>query len=146
MLTRRSLVKAGLAGVTALPALAHAEPGPTSRRPLRIAHLTDIHVQPELESARGLAACFAHVQSLPERGQAAGFTVGRRDRCTTGGHARDQHNPQKRPAAAAATGRSAGGTGLTSRESGRVFVAERSVHVVEFPRVVRTATGIVFRW
>ena len=71
MLTRRSLVKAGLAGVTALPALSHAEPGPASRRPLRIAHLTDIHVQPELESARGLAACFAHVESLPERGQAA---------------------------------------------------------------------------
>ena len=71
MLTRRSLVKAGLAGVTALPALALAEPGPAARRPLRIAHLTDIHVQPELESARGLAACFAHVQSLPERGQAA---------------------------------------------------------------------------
>jgi 3',5'-cyclic AMP phosphodiesterase CpdA len=71
MLTRRSLVKAGLAGITALPALALAEPGPAARRPLRIAHLTDIHIQPELESARGLTACFAHVQSLPERGQAA---------------------------------------------------------------------------
>jgi 3',5'-cyclic AMP phosphodiesterase CpdA len=71
MLTRRSLVKAGLAGVTALPALVRAEPGPSARRPLRIAHLTDIHVQPELESAKGLAACFAHVQSLPERGEAA---------------------------------------------------------------------------
>ena len=71
MLTRRSLVKAGLAGAAALPSLARAEPGPSARRPLRIAHLTDIHVQPELESAKGLAACFAHVQSLPERGEAA---------------------------------------------------------------------------
>lgn len=71
MLTRRSLVKAGLAGAATLPSLARAESGPSARRSLRIAHLTDIHVQPELESAKGLAACFAHVQSLPERGEAA---------------------------------------------------------------------------
>jgi Icc protein len=69
MLTRRSLVKAGIAAVAALPALARGEPEPAARRTgLRIAHLTDIHVQPELESAKGLAACFAHVQSLPDRG------------------------------------------------------------------------------
>jgi 3',5'-cyclic AMP phosphodiesterase CpdA len=36
------------------------------RRSLRIAHLTDIHLQPEREAVRGLAACFEHVQSLAE--------------------------------------------------------------------------------
>jgi Icc protein len=40
------------------------------KRQLRIAHLTDMHVQPELEAARGLESCFAHVQTLAERGLA----------------------------------------------------------------------------
>jgi 3',5'-cyclic-AMP phosphodiesterase len=75
MLTRRSFVQAGLAGV-ATGALvsssrkAVAADSSTAGRPFRIAHLTDIHVQPELESAKGLASCFAHVQSLAERGDA----------------------------------------------------------------------------
>lgn len=69
MLTRRSFVQAGFAGLAAAPVLA-APNAAATRRPLRIAHLTDIHVQPELESAKGLAACFAHVQSLAERGDA----------------------------------------------------------------------------
>jgi len=75
MLTRRSLIQTGLAGLAAGPATlvgarpaAADGPGGSAGR-LRIAHLTDIHVQPELESARGLAACFAHVQSLPDRGE-----------------------------------------------------------------------------
>jgi Icc protein len=74
MLTRRSLVQAGLAGLVAAPLIRHGNAvaeAPAAGRPFRIAHLTDIHVQPELESAKGLAACFAHVQSLPERGEAA---------------------------------------------------------------------------
>ena len=71
MLTRRSLVKAGLASFGASQALlasTTAAEVPAGRRPFRIAHLTDIHIQPELESAKGLASCFAHVQSLAERG------------------------------------------------------------------------------
>ncbi|MBM4012914.1 MAG: metallophosphoesterase [Planctomycetes bacterium] len=73
MLTRRSLVKAGVAGVAAMPAVVRAAPAAEepAPRPLRIAHLTDIHVQPERESAAGLASCFAHVQSLADRGAAA---------------------------------------------------------------------------
>ena len=73
MLTRRSLVKAGLAGLAAAPLIrrgAGAADARGSGKPFRIAHLTDIHVQPELESAKGLASCFAHVQSLAERGEA----------------------------------------------------------------------------
>lgn len=34
------------------------------RRALRFAHLTDIHVQPELHAEEGLAKCLEHVQSL----------------------------------------------------------------------------------
>ena len=37
------------------------------RRVLRVAHLTDIHVQPERGAARGLAKCLQHVQSQPDR-------------------------------------------------------------------------------
>src|SRR5579872_1611596 len=37
------------------------------RRCLRIAHLTDIHLQPERHAAEGLAACLRHVHSLPDR-------------------------------------------------------------------------------
>jgi len=37
------------------------------RRSLRIAHLTDIHVQPERRAAEGLAACLEHVHTLPDR-------------------------------------------------------------------------------
>jgi 3',5'-cyclic AMP phosphodiesterase CpdA len=73
---------AGVAATAASPALLANEPAagessggePTSRdrrnggrrRALRVAHLTDIHVQPELRAAQGLAACLRHVQSLPD--------------------------------------------------------------------------------
>lgn len=40
---------------------------PGRRRSLRVAHLTDIHVQPERGAGEGLAACLAHVQSLSEK-------------------------------------------------------------------------------
>jgi 3',5'-cyclic-AMP phosphodiesterase len=75
MLTRRSFVQAGLASVAA-GAVASASRATVAAdaaaggRPFRLAHLTDIHVQPELESAKGLASCFAHVQSLADRGDA----------------------------------------------------------------------------
>lgn len=54
-----------------------ATPVTAAARPVRIAHLTDIHVQPELESARGVAECLAHVQSLPQRtgGQAVDLVI-----------------------------------------------------------------------
>ena len=79
-LTRRKLLAATPAGVlasaafVAAPLVSQADPpqaaekaiAPRTRR-LRIAHLTDIHVQPERAAAKGLAACFDHVQSLPAR-------------------------------------------------------------------------------
>ena len=66
-ITRRDFLVTGTAGAclaaAATPALAAAS-APRTRR-LRIAHLTDIHLQPELEAARGFAACLAHVQTRP---------------------------------------------------------------------------------
>ena len=37
-----------------------------SRRALRLAHVTDVHVQPELGAGDGLAACLRHLQSLDD--------------------------------------------------------------------------------
>lgn len=72
MPSRRSFVKAGMAGAVAASSWAAGGAAVAAAgRPLRIAHLTDIHVQPELASGKGLAACFAHVQSLAERGEPA---------------------------------------------------------------------------
>ena len=67
-ITRRSMLRAGLAGVIAAPLVPAGESPAGRRGGFRIAHLTDIHVQPERESAKGLAQCLAHVQSLPDRG------------------------------------------------------------------------------
>jgi 3',5'-cyclic AMP phosphodiesterase CpdA len=53
---------AGVAGA-GLPVLA----APNRTRCLRIAHLTDLHIQPELDAVRGVASCFAHVQSIREK-------------------------------------------------------------------------------
>jgi 3',5'-cyclic-AMP phosphodiesterase len=41
--------------------------GSGRRRQLRIAHLTDLHVQPERGAAEGLAACLRHVHALTDR-------------------------------------------------------------------------------
>jgi glycerate-2-kinase len=71
MITRRFLIQTGLVGVAAAPSVIASAASSAAKRSLRIAHLTDIHVQPELESAKGLASCFTHVQSSPERGEPA---------------------------------------------------------------------------
>src|SRR5262245_17287339 len=39
------------------------------KRVLRLAHLTDIHIQPELKADQGFIACLQHVQSLRDRPQ-----------------------------------------------------------------------------
>lgn len=72
-ITRRELLKtvgattAGLVAWSALPRLAHAQPTATvRRRALRIAHLADIHVQPELRAGDGMTACLRHVQQLAD--------------------------------------------------------------------------------
>jgi 3',5'-cyclic-AMP phosphodiesterase len=65
---------AGLAlGLSASPGLGAAARGRVPSTPsapprtLRLAHLSDIHVQPELRGDAGLAACLKHVSSLKDR-------------------------------------------------------------------------------
>ncbi len=77
-LDRRQVLKT-LAGVSAaaivpgaLTGCANPHRGGTSatastRRAMRIAHLTDIHIQPELGATEGFARCLDHVQSQPDR-------------------------------------------------------------------------------
>jgi len=56
---------AGASGLIAQPAFALG-PSPTRKRVLRFAHVTDIHVQPELKAGEGFSKCLQHVQSLPD--------------------------------------------------------------------------------
>ncbi len=49
------------------PGAGEPAPAPARRRRVwRIAHLTDIHIQPERRAAEGLAACLRHAQSLAD--------------------------------------------------------------------------------
>jgi Icc protein len=65
-ITRREFLAVGSTaiGLTAAGCTQASAATPRSRR-LRIAHLTDLHLQPELQAARGVAACLAHVQTRP---------------------------------------------------------------------------------
>ena len=63
-LSRRDLFAAGgLAALGSLPALGEAAKTPAKRRVLRIAHITDLHVQPERGAALGMERCLEHAQS-----------------------------------------------------------------------------------
>lgn len=70
-LTRRSLLSAaGAVAATAIsPALARTADEPAAGSPgaFRIAHLTDIHVQPELRADEGFRKCLAAVHDLKPR-------------------------------------------------------------------------------
>lgn len=72
--SRRSILAASLAGVGALlgaPLLgsrrsiagAQVPAAVARKRSLRVAHLTDVHVQPERDGGDGLTACLHHIQS-----------------------------------------------------------------------------------
>jgi predicted MPP superfamily phosphohydrolase len=50
------------AGGTVGTAWGQASSSETRKRALRIAHLTDIHVKPEMRAAEGMAACLHHAQ------------------------------------------------------------------------------------
>ena len=65
--TRRQLLTAtlGTALLGTLPTRA-AEPT-TARRALRLAHLTDVHVQPEKRGGDGFAAALRHAQNQPDK-------------------------------------------------------------------------------
>jgi len=73
LLSRRGLMRTAVAGAAAgalpVPTARAAVPTParSAKRVLRIAHLTDIHVQPERKGGEGMAACLHHVQSLRDR-------------------------------------------------------------------------------
>lgn len=57
-------------GTTALVSLATvscAPAAPQRRRVLRLAHLTDIHVQPELNAVAGMARALQHAQNLQDK-------------------------------------------------------------------------------
>jgi 3',5'-cyclic-AMP phosphodiesterase len=68
-----SLVGAGALGAavwSGSSAAANAAPvNPHRRRSMRVAHLTDFHVQPELHASEGMTACLHHVQQLKDRPQ-----------------------------------------------------------------------------
>src|SRR5512133_327273 len=41
--------------------------GQASPGTIRVAHLTDFHIEPELQAARGVTQCLHHAQSLPRK-------------------------------------------------------------------------------
>lgn len=63
MLAASGLAAAGLV----LPHRALAAPAPQRKRSIRLAHMTDIHVQEGRRAGEGLAACLHHVQSQKDR-------------------------------------------------------------------------------
>lgn len=70
--SRRSILKLApslAAGLLPLStgSVALAQTTPRAKRSLRIAHLTDIHLQPERAAADGLAQCLANVQALTDK-------------------------------------------------------------------------------
>ncbi len=79
--TRREAIKAGGAAALAAAAFAALVPGgaaalarqaaapPAKRRAVRLAHLTDSHIQPERGALDGVAACLRHMMALPDRPQ-----------------------------------------------------------------------------
>ncbi|SEL71990.1 3',5'-cyclic AMP phosphodiesterase CpdA [Chitinophaga rupis] len=72
---RRSLIKGlglgavlgGLPGAGLLRAAAAAPSKAARKRVLRFAHLTDVHLEPEMNAPKGLAACLHHIQSQKEQ-------------------------------------------------------------------------------
>lgn len=68
--TRRELVRgigAATLGVAAWLHLRSRASAQRARRVLRIAHLTDIHVQPEGTAVQGMVRCLEAVQEMPDR-------------------------------------------------------------------------------
>ncbi len=67
-LDRRRCLQLGVGAALVAPlARASAAQASGRTRALRFAHLTDLHIQPELDAQRGVATCLKHVQSLADR-------------------------------------------------------------------------------
>lgn len=65
-ITRRDLIAASAAGIL-MPNVGLALPNPARKRVLRVAHLTDIHVQPELGAPKGMESAIEHAQGLKDK-------------------------------------------------------------------------------
>ncbi|MFT3827993.1 MAG: metallophosphoesterase [Chitinophagaceae bacterium] len=73
-MNRRTLLKQGglltlLSSITGLSAFANetiTSSDKKKKRVLRFAHLTDVHMEPELRAPEGLAACLHHLQSIKD--------------------------------------------------------------------------------
>ncbi|SOD78007.1 metallophosphoesterase family protein [Spirosoma fluviale] len=69
-MNRRDIVKQMGAGLAALSVRSRASAQaktPPRQRVLRVAHLTDVHMQPIIGAAKGFEKCLHHVQSLPDK-------------------------------------------------------------------------------
>lgn len=68
-LTRREMLAATLATtlLTASAGRAAETPAASPKRVLRLAHLTDVHVQPERRGGEGMAACLRHAQEQADK-------------------------------------------------------------------------------
>ena len=67
-IARRNFLKLGAAASAALAALPQTSiAAEASPRQFRFVHLTDIHLQPELDAERGFRQCIAHVNELRPR-------------------------------------------------------------------------------
>ena len=65
-ISRRQVLGASASGIL-LPSLGAAGPSPSRKRALRIAHLTDIHVQPEKGAPKGMEAAIEHAQGQKDK-------------------------------------------------------------------------------
>ncbi len=57
----------GLAATALAPHSAAAKAAPERKRSLRIAHLTDTHIMPEMRAGEGVSACLKHVNGLADK-------------------------------------------------------------------------------
>ena len=62
-ITRRNLLAAGVTSLLPLPALAAA----TKKRSMRVVHMTDFHIQPELHATEGTVKAWKHMMSQNPR-------------------------------------------------------------------------------
>ncbi len=67
VINRRELLRMGAAGILLPSTVLAVAPNKTKKRSMRIAHLTDIHVQPERGAPKGLETCLDHVQSQKDK-------------------------------------------------------------------------------
>lgn len=66
-LTNTATAAFGTTALVSLATVSCAPAAPQRRRVLRLAHLTDIHVQPELSATAGMARALQHAQNLQDK-------------------------------------------------------------------------------